>query len=223
MVSAIVVGLAFAPRTCSVSTARASQTMLDCMLSSDADCLYTFLSSEERSKGGVDRATFGAFVARVWKPAISGFRRHATAGQQEYAYGNLDVAELRHQDGRRLTVASLASRADDKAIHPALVLDMTLTSLLASRRAGLPNPVGAEKERYFAQALRQRLSTLESSGLSGATVSVPGTGRSKFYTWSELADRFDRRAALFVRLPTLPAEERAAAVRAYKEWEAAGL
>ncbi|MGE0001808.1 MAG: hypothetical protein AB7F50_12185 [Fimbriimonadaceae bacterium] len=71
--------------------------------------------------------------------------------------------------------------------------------------------------------MRSRLAEFEASGLRGATLSVQGIGRSKFYTWSELADRFDRRAELFRRLPDLPAEERAAAVRVYKEWEAAGL
>jgi hypothetical protein len=221
--SATAIVLVAAPRACERSTSEASRTLLGCMLEADARCMASYVGAEERVKGGVDEASLSKFLQRIWSPAIQGFRLHAQAAQKEHGPSHLDVAEVRHPDGRRLPVVAFAVRADGDAIHPSLVLDLALTSLLARRKAGQPLPAGAAKEAFYASELRSRLAEFEASGLRGATVSVQDTGRSKFYTWSELADRFDRRAELFGRLPSMKGEERAAAVRAYKEWEAAGL
>ncbi|MGE3127810.1 MAG: hypothetical protein AB7F50_12180 [Fimbriimonadaceae bacterium] len=72
-------------------------------------------------------------MERIWAPAIQGIRLHAQAAQKEQGPRHLDVTEARHPDGRRLPVVAFAVRADGKAIHPSLVLDLEMTSLLARR------------------------------------------------------------------------------------------
>lgn len=188
----------------------------------DSGCLLAYIGEEERKKGGVDGRSLDEFVHRVWKPFLRGFEPHVRARQFESGPSHGDMAELRHQDGRRVPLVAFAVQADSRAIHPNLVLDMTTTALLSQRRAEQPLPQGAALEAFLAQELRTRLADFESSGLKGATVPIQGTGRSRYYTWKELADRFQKRADLFRSLPEMSQNDRAAALADYKEWERAG-
>lgn len=219
---ATVAVLAIGPRSCDASTSHASATLLDCMLASDSGCMLRYVGEEERDVGSVDAASLDRFVRTVWAPHLAGFEPAVRAGQREHGQSHLDMVELRHPDGRRVPVVAVAVAADGRAIHPNLVLDMTITSLLAGRRAGLPLPQGSSAEAYLAEELRRRLREFEGSGLRGAALPVAETGESKFYSWRDLAARFERRAALFHRLPTLSDEEKAAALAEYQDWEKSG-
>lgn len=222
-VLAVLALLAVGGRGRDADTAAASTSLLECLERADSACIYRYVGDHERSRGGVDASSLDKFVHRVWKPYLHGFAGHIRAKQQQHGLSHLDLMEMRHPDGRTVPLASFAVDADGKAIHPNVVLDMTMTALLAQRAKDEPLPQGASLEAFLAKELRKRSGDFEASGLKGATIPVQATGQSKFYSWSELADRHERRARLFLALPDLTKEGRAAALADYKAWEREGL
>lgn len=222
-VATVLAVLAVVGSGCPQSTSVASRNLLECLARSDSACILHYVGGQEKTLGGVDGASLEKFVSRIWKPMLYGFTVHSRAKQQEYGPSHLDMAELRHPDGRRVPLTAFAVDADGQAVHPNVVLVMTMTALFAQRKGDQPLPQGAALEEFLAKELRARIGDFESSGLKGAVLPVHGTGQSKFYTWAELADRHERRARLFLALPEMTKEDRAAALAEYKDWERSGL
>ncbi|MGE0000974.1 MAG: hypothetical protein AB7F50_04080 [Fimbriimonadaceae bacterium] len=167
--------------------------LVDCAVAADAACLFPYLSSWERDALELDRAKFEAFVRDWYRPRFDvrpegDFSFAGSPG----SFGELSVSRnVTLAGGGETTVDLQVARTDGGYVSPYIVGQLWLTAVLYPARAEGSDVRGPSRQRILASAARVEGPKLEALGIRGLILDRT----VGFQTWSDLATRFDERAA----------------------------